>query len=228
MLAILTKWNSVYTIMQEDDAEKRGVEVGRNLAGLAILSKREGLLQHLVDYFVKLSRDADANFCNCTLEEEYEYKEYGSISWAFTQYTLAQFARSVVGAFEVGGDGDFGGDEDLEMDVDGGLEGGEDLEMGVDGDFEGGGEGFETNDHSDDDYDTDGEGGGAPQEVDVVNYSHSPPPKGFRIVKGELVARPCVPCRKGKKGCPHKAEKLQKYKEKEARLRQKQQRSATK
>jgi hypothetical protein len=217
MLAILTKWCSIYTIMQGDDttyAEKRGRDVGHNLANLAIFSGRGGLLEHLVEYFVKLSHDADANFRNCTPKDIEEYVEYGPISWVYTQHMLDRFARSAVGneAFEMGGDGDFGGgDEGYEMDGDDGYN-----------------------------YDMAEEGGGAPQDSEVTNGSGGRPPglevdkgsddipRGFRMVKGELVARPCADCRKRRKACPHKKEKLRRYREQQARLRgKKQQRSTT-
>lgn len=96
LLSILGKWNSVYTIQQNpaaNVAENRGHEVGRNVARLAITTKREGLLKHLHDYFKKLEVDAENNQREFTEKDHQEYAEFGCISWVYMTLSQLRFAK---------------------------------------------------------------------------------------------------------------------------------------
>jgi hypothetical protein len=86
----------VYTIDQNpatNAAENRGLEVGRNLASLAIVSKREPLLKHLLDYFKELEFKAEENQRAFTADDHQEYAEFGHISWVYMQLSQGRFAK---------------------------------------------------------------------------------------------------------------------------------------
>jgi hypothetical protein len=97
MLAVLTKWNSVYTIAQDphmESAEAIGEKAGSNLALRCIITKQERLLRPLYDYFNNLDLQAEKNLRDMTAKDMDEYAEYGPISWYHIQAMQRRFACS--------------------------------------------------------------------------------------------------------------------------------------
>jgi hypothetical protein len=95
MLAVLTKWNSVYTIAIDpyvESTEAMGEKVGSNLAIRCIVTKQERLLRPLYDYFDNLDRQAEDNLRDMTAKDMDEYAEHGPISWYHMQLTQRRFA----------------------------------------------------------------------------------------------------------------------------------------
>jgi hypothetical protein len=101
MLAVLTKWNSVYTIAQDPhmaSAEAIGEKAGNNLALRCIITKQERLLRPLHGYFDNLDLQAEKNLRDMTGKDMDEYAEYGPLSWYHMQAMQRRFARSVKAA----------------------------------------------------------------------------------------------------------------------------------
>ncbi|KAE9368224.1 hypothetical protein N431DRAFT_443687 [Stipitochalara longipes BDJ] len=95
LLVILTKWNSVYTIIQDkhaDAAARSGFKVGNNLAYRCVIKKNAHLLKPLYDYFQGLETAAKGNVRAMTQKDLDEHAEHGIISWFYMQMMQRIFA----------------------------------------------------------------------------------------------------------------------------------------
>ncbi|PMD37909.1 hypothetical protein L207DRAFT_567692 [Hyaloscypha variabilis F] len=93
----LTKWNSVYTIIQDPRpviAHETGHKIGRNLAIRCIVQKKVQLLWMLYEKFNELELKAAENIRDMDSKEIDEYAIYGPTSWYFMSMSQHLFARS--------------------------------------------------------------------------------------------------------------------------------------
>lgn len=86
VIAVLTKWNSPYTVNQDERPEaskEMGSQAGRNLAYRCVVKKMSKLLQPLFEYFNIQTTRAAKDLRNMTEADMKDYEEYGAISWYY-------------------------------------------------------------------------------------------------------------------------------------------------